>query len=289
MKTTGEFTLHRHEINFKKYGEPVYLIPFGDIHRSSKLCHVEKWKEFLVWAKKKKNCHFIGMGDYFDLASTSERPSFNNPTLHNDTIHTLEDVYTDMVEDFAKEIGFMKGRLIGLVEGNHYAVFSSGITTTQLLCQKLGCKYLGVSSFIKLILRYDKLHSHAVDMWAHHGLGGGRTSGASINKLEQMIKMAEAQIYLMGHDHRKQVSLVSKLALSDSKSGLRLHNKKILLGRTGSFLRGYVDGKASYVADGAYPPTDLGVIKIELTPRRSSQKINKVRVEDRQVDIHASL
>jgi hypothetical protein len=66
---------------------------------------------------------------------------------------------------------------------------------------------------------------------------------------------------------------------------VKLKQRKVLLARTGSFLKGYVPGHASYVADCAMSPTDLGVIKIELTPRRKSHE----KREEYHIDIHASV
>jgi len=253
------------------------------------MCAEDKWKEFLDWAKTKKNCYFIGMGDYDDLASTSEREILRNPHLHDSTKDTLEEMYTKHVDRFYKEISFMKGRLVGLIEGNHYSVFSSGITTTQLLALRMGCKYLGVSSFIRLVLKKGEHHAHNLDVWAHHGLGGGRTLGASINKLEQMYGLSTARINLMGHDHKKQIALRNRFTLMHVNNGsVTLEDQKVLLARTGSFLKGYVENKASYVVDSCMPSLDLGVVKIEITPRRKDYG-HKIRTEQRWLDIHASI
>ena len=290
MKTTGIFNYIKFEIPFKKYGEPLYLIPFGDVHRSAPLCHVEKWHEWINEVKDQKNTWFIGMGDYDDLSSTSERMLLNNRTLHDSTKQTLDDMYRKHTETLCNELSFMKDRLIGLLEGNHYSELTSGITTTQLMCEKLGCEYLGVSAFVMLLLKKDIHHAHRLDIWAHHGQSSGRTSGSSINKVEQMIDAADADIYLQGHDHKKHIAMRSRLGLSDSKRGITLDNKKIILARTGSFLKGYEKNKASYVADAGYSPSDLGTISIRITPQR--EMINnrrKARDDKRWLDLQASL
>jgi hypothetical protein len=101
-----------------------------------------------------------------------------------------------------------------------------------------------------------------------------------------MIRIADADIYLMGHDHKKSCGYLTKLKLSKGGSGeLTLHNRKIMMGRTGSFLKGYVPEEASYVADAGYNPSDLGVLKIELTPRRDQ----KDKEESFYIDIHTSI
>jgi len=290
LKTTGIFTYGKYDIPFSKYGESINLIPFGDVHRTAPLCHVGKWKEFLEWASKLKNVWFIGMGDYDDFSSTSERDILNNSHLHDSTKQTLDDLYRKHVSDFVKEIEFMRGRLIGCLEGNHYSELSSGITTTQLLCEKMDCKYLGVSAFIRLLLTYqtenvNTPHRHALDIWAHHGLGGGRTAGASINKVDKMIEAADADIYLMGHDHKKHIAMKSRLRLTDSRKSLSLENRKIVMARTGGFLKGYQNNEPSYIADAAYAPVDIGTISIKVTPQR--KEIDGV--DTRWLDLNASL
>ncbi len=280
MSSDNIFTIHKFLIPVTKLNEPIYLIPWGDVHRFSQMCDVEKWLEFCTWAKHKKNAYFIGMGDYDDLASFSERKALNNAELHESTNQTLQEIYQERVRKLVKEIWFMKDKIIGLVEGNHFGSLDSGMTTTQLMCLQLDCKYLGVSSFIKLVMPHETKRA-SIDMWVHHGRGASRLAGSSINAVEQMTGLGEAQIYLMGHDHKKSVAMKSRLYLQDT----RLRQKKILLGRTGSFLLGYMDNQPSYVAKGAMTPSDLGVIKIELTPRRN----NKNNEDDYYIDIHCSV
>lgn len=284
MTTTGIFTVHQYEIKVDKVNEPIYLIPFGDIHRSSPMCHVDKWLEFLDWARTKKRAYFLGMGDYDDLASASERRILLNKDLHDSSLRTLEKLYLYHTNKLYKEIKFMEGRIIGLLEGNHYGEFSNQTTTTQKLAELLKCRYLGVSTFIRITFSNSSRRA-SVDIWAHHGKGASRLIGGSLNRVQQMGESAEADIYLMGHDHKKSVGLVTKLALKSGGGYLNLHHKKQLYARTGSFLKGYEDEKVSYVADMALSPTDLGVVKIELTPRRNT-KNNK---DEFYIDIHTSI
>jgi hypothetical protein len=287
MNVQSDFEVYTFPIKFDKFGEPIYLIPFGDVHRSSANCHEEKWLEFCAWAIRKKNAYFLGMGDYDDLASGSERLLLNNKALHDSTILTLEDVYRKLTLKFAKELSFMRGRIVGLIEGNHFGEFQNGTTTTQLLAEKLECKYLGVSAFVRLSITQNNVrHDHqSIDIWAHHGLGGARLIGGSLNRVQQMGEIANADIYLMGHDHKKSLGTVSQLELSSGGHNAKLHHHKKLFARTGSFLRGYVPGVKSYVAAKMLNPTDLGVVKIELTPRRVQSGGKDVM----EIDLHASL
>lgn len=284
MKTSGLFEIHKFYIPNVKVGQTIYLIPFGDIHRSAPLCHAEKWKEFLEWAKHKKDSYFLGMGDYDDLVSTSERAGLAGARLHDSTLQTIESAYRHYTDRLIKELSFMKGRCVGLLEGNHYGVFQNGTTTTQRMCEALDCKYLGCSAFIQIVIG-ERKRTMAVDVWAHHGLGAARLIGGSLNRVQQMAEAAEADIYLMGHDHKKSVATITRLKLNHTGSHLRLSHRKAILARTGSFLRGYVPGAVSYVADAMMNPTDLGCAKIELTPRRETGEGSDIT----HIDLHASI
>lgn len=287
MKTTGVFTIHSYEIPFDDFGETIYLFPFGDIHRHAPLCDVERWHEFCSWAQNKKPAYFVGMGDYDDLASTSERELLSSKKFHESTIKTLDTLYKKHTKVLAEELSFCRGRLIGLIGGNHYADLSSGINTDMLLADYLGATFLGVASFVRLSFVPKKRGNmrRSLDLFLHHGKGSGRLAGGTINSVEKMMDIAEADIYICGHDHQKGVRPVEKLRLLGGKGSLRLSKRKILLARSGSFLKGYVPGEASYIVDSAARPTELGVTKIEITPRR----IRGGGKDDFEFDIHASV
>ena len=293
MKTlTGQFEVHHFKIPFSKYNKVIPLIPFGDIHRSSDNCAVDKWHKFLDWGKSKKNCYFIGTGDYDDLVSAIERDVLSNSRLHDSTNNTLDQMYRHYSDKFYEEIKFMKGRLLGLIEGNHYGVFNNGTTTTQYLCDKLGCKYLGCNAFVRVILDNQKGNTnHKLDIWVHHGKSGSRKDSGSLSKLQDIANFIQANIYIMGHDHKKIADTKIRLKLSDTQKldNLDIVHEKYVLVRAGSFLKGYVKGRTSYVTAACLPPADLGIVKIEITPERRRVTIEGKDYDIRGVDLHASI
>jgi predicted phosphodiesterase len=281
MKTTGLFTVRNYKIKVEELGEPIYLIPFGDVHKYAPLHSDDHWQEFLEWARNKKRSYFLGMGDYVDLASTTERNAIKTGQFHDSTIMTLEELYIKHINGMHDDLEFMRGKCVGLLEGNHYAEFRDGTTSTQQLCRLLKTDYLGCSAFIRLSFEYRNKHA-SLDVWAHHGKGAARLIGGSLNTVQTMGEQAEADIYLMGHDHKKSIGLTSKMKIAQCLGNYTLVQKKQIYARTGSFLRGYVPDKCSYVADACLNPTDLGVVKIEMTPRR-------LHGESLSIDIHASI
>lgn len=277
MQTDGIFTTRLIEIPFENWNQEIVLWATGDWHRNSPAHDKEKFEEFLEDAQ---GDYILGVGDYLDSISTSERKAFKSMSIHDSTIKTIENLYEKYVDELADLLKNVK--VLGLCGGNHYYEFSYGLNTDSLLCKKIGCPYLGVNSIIRLLLRHDKTHAHAVDIVIHHGQGGCRTSGASINKVERMAMSFNADIILQGHDHNRSVDYINRLGLSSNHI---LENKKILLARTGSFLRSYEENMPSYAVDAAYAPSDLGALKISITPRRK-----KDGKEDRRfVEIKATI
>jgi hypothetical protein len=268
MKTTGLFVAHKVELEVEP-GKPFHLIPFGDIHRDSDMFADSHWEEFLKYAKAKKNTVFLGMGDYTDGVSTSERMVLG--PLHDTTKNTLKDVYKGVSRTLANELQFMRGRCLGLLGGNHFFDVGDGQTTDHLLAAALGTKFLGVCAFVRLSLRFKNTNkSCAIDIFAHHGKGGGTTPGAQFNTIEKMLSTADADIYLMGHTHGKGcIPSSPRIVLKDSRDkGVFIRERTPWLGRTGSFLKAYESGRVSYNVDAGRSPASLGWIEFEITPVR---------------------
>lgn len=270
MKTSGLFTLHRYTIQVPGSGVPMRLVFFGDVHRDAPLHAKEKWQGFLTYARPLENAWFFGMGDYVDSASTSERECLGRAALHESTRADLAQLAAAKVNLLAKELDFMRGRLVGLVNGNHFFQFEDGTNTDNRLCGKLDCKYLGVSAFVRLTLQYSGCR-HSFDLWLHHGAGAARLPGGSINRVDQMREIADADVYVMGHDHKRGVFPANpRLSLEqDRVNGLRLKSRQQWLIRSGSFLKSYEDGEVSYNVDSARGPCSLGHCELEVTLRKS--------------------
>ncbi len=267
MQTTGLFRIHvrQHKVKLNK---PFHLMPFGDVHFGAPGHSKSAWETYLEDAKETADPLFLGMGDYMDLASTSERKLLHHKDLHDSTRQTLDAAHRAVCQDFASQIEFMKGdRLLGLIEGNHYYEFQDGTTSTQYLCQLLDTTYLGVSAFVRLQLRVGTVASN-IDIWAHHGRGGARLVGGSLNRVQQMAEAAHADIYLMGHDH-KRGALPHPILYLNNKG--RLREKRQFFCRTGSFLKAYEDNQVSYIADLGLGASDLGALALIITPRRTPE------------------
>jgi predicted phosphodiesterase len=273
VKTSGIFRLHQYAVECQ-YGKPIHLVIFGDVHRDSPNHAESKWQEFLAYSRKLKSALFLGMGDYVDSASSSERACFERcgDDLHESTKKDLQMLAAEKVRLIARELAFARGKIIGMLNGNHYFSFTDGTNTDQKICGELGCFYLGVSCFVRLLFNDGNNHGTSLDLWAHHGTGAGRLLGGSINRVDQMREHAEADVYIMGHDHKRAaVPATPRLSLtSDRRDGLSLKTRQQWLVRSGSFLASYRDGESNYNVDAGRGPCSLGHVELIITPRRES-------------------
>ena len=289
MKTSGLFTAH--EFNIPSiFGKESRIIIFGDVHRDSPNHASERWKEDLAYWKQQTDCYFLGMGDYLDSTSTTERECLGNinnnmhDTFRND-IELLQEAKVDLI---AKEIGFMKDRLIGLVNGNHYFNFQSGINSDQLLAQKLNCKYLGVCSLIRVTFQFSKNGArYPVDFFVHHGMGAARLIGGSLNRVAQMFEGVEADIVIMGHDHKRgAVPTTPRLFLRNNQaSGLEVMQRETWAIRSGSYLASLRPNEVNYNVDCCRTPSSLGHVEIRIKFIKKDKQVNGKTKTDVQKSI----
>ena len=111
--------------------------------------------------------------------------------------------------------------------------------------------------------------SRSFTIFAHHGAGGGRSSGAPLLTLERVALHFDADLYLMGHQHKKTTAPLSMLY----KSGDKLRHRVRRLVGTGSYLRAYTLGsqaegrpQGGYAEKALMGPVELGCVRVHLHP-----------------------
>jgi hypothetical protein len=273
MRTDGVFQTKHVILKDYPFGQTLNLVPFGDIHFDSPAHAEEEFDEFCRRGKelvKQGNVLFMGMGDYLDGYSTSERMIIYSHGMHESSLGREEKAARKRVEQLAEKIAFMKGRLIGFMGGNHFPVFKGGVTGDQYLAELFCTDYLGACCAVRLCFnRKSSTSALNCDIFAHHGKGGGTTAGGRMNAVEKLEKVCDADIFLMGDNHaRGAIPTGERLRMHTSNGKLCVGSKPTWIGRTGSFLKAYIEGKANYVVDAALPPSNLGHIEFQITPCR---------------------
>lgn len=260
---------------------PLVIAPIGDIQWAGERGPTSKdvLKRHLDRCLK-LNAWYIGLGDYIDFMSPSNRQRMKQAALYD----TAEDVVDDKAleltwELFEKFLKPTKGRWLGMLHGHHYTQLRSGETTDQRLCQMLETRFLGTSAYVRLQFSTPKSNDRSnVVIWAHHGCGGGQKAGAPLGKIEDMAaSFPGADIYIMGHTTKSPVAPVERIYPRwHGNNAPDLVHKRIYLINSGGFARGYGYGSkqgsvpmGGYVEQGMMKPASLGAPIIRITPERS--------------------
>jgi len=242
-------------------------MPIGDIHYGVQDFPTNKLKTNIKWALD-RGCIFLGMGDYFDFASSTQRSIMRS--LREATAQQIDDATRTEADKLYEEIlEPTKGRWLGLLEGNHRWTFQDATTVDQYLCSLLGCDFLGTSATIRVHLdKAPKGHYEAdTVIFAHHGIGSSRKIGGHLNRVEDLLAWIDADIYLMGHSHAKIFAPLDFQYITPD--GVHTHRTK-LIARTGSWYKGYASkgplplttaaymSRGTYIEQQAYMPTAMG-------------------------------
>lgn len=260
-----------------KDGQALHIVPMGDIHYNTKECDKERFHRAVEWCgkqiKKGDDIAIIGLGDYNDSLSPSERASLVSSNrgfgLHETTLEAIDEMAQEQVNTIGKIFKPLAGYAAGLLDGHHFMVFSGvapkgirGRSNTEALCSILStskreCPYLGKMGWIDIYCG-DDCH---LQVLAAHGYGGARTAGARLIKRVRMAEVARCDLFLMGHDNEKMAKASQVL---DFVSDKYISRKQVFCG-TGSFQRAYLLGaEGGYVEELLLPPADLGLTITEV-------------------------
>lgn len=263
---------------------PYVVIPIGDIQWTGKktniaLEHLKRTVERGVQMK----AFFIGMGDYIDFASPSNRQKLRAAALHDTAEEVIDDKATELIHQLYEEVlQPTKGRWLGLLAGHHFAELKHGDTTDMRLCQLLDAPFLGDSAFIRLLFCIpggQGRHRLPVTFWAHHGHGGGQKVYAPLMKLEnQVLPYWEgADVFLLGHTTKIATEPINRMSpcWNPGRRAIpELSHRKVLLVGTGGFCKAYVERamqgripRGGYAEKQMLGPAVIGAPLIRIIPR----------------------
>ena len=239
--------------------------PFACVHEDEGGHHAELWAECVETIANDPDCFTIGNGDYFSFARTHLRTHIRSYKDDENALRDLDDMVKDRARAFhRKHLVPMKGKLLGLAEGNHHWTFMNGTTSTQYLCELAEVPYFGVASGhnVYLYTKADQVRSFdTLQLLVHHGdWGAAQTIGGDLNSVERKSAPWDADIYVYAHTHRKIAwkEPYCSWPTKPQQRPIRIKERARVYIRCGSFLRGYMPGCSSYVEKKLLRPTDLG-------------------------------
>lgn len=246
-----------------------YLIPIGDLHRGDKHLSTRglgKLKGYLDWVMERPNAFVFLMGDILNVAS---RTSKTNP---------FESLSGD--DEYARAIELFKpyaSRIIGGVVGNHESRMYKdyGFNPLQPFCTELNIPYCGYSACVRLRVgkRPERKIARGKEYYQiywgfiHHGVGGGSTLGAAINRKVKMQEIVHGMdFYAAGHDH--QLIAGSRNVLMPKNT--TIEHQRVHYIDTGSFL----DWDGSYAEQAAMPIGKQGAPRLRFSGERNKHDLH---------------
>ena len=258
--------------------EEVLVMPIGDLQLGSDGVDLDRFKKHIAWGIK-HNAYYLGMGDYIDLLSPSNRAKWKSAGLYDSVQTAMAGKAADLTEEFLDLVHGTEGRWLGLHHGHHYFEFDDGTTSDTRIAKALGTSYLGTCGFTRLKFK-PKTNHRAVTctIWSHHGTGNGIMPHSPLNKLYHIMDSFEADVYLIGHQTKKPVVKMPRIYMGENYPYKLINKNKVLAG-TGGFTKGYeLNSKhhsgayvhGSYVEQGMMTPVSLGGIVLKIRPVYSS-------------------
>jgi hypothetical protein len=273
------------------------VLPIGDIQFGSST-DVDRLQRYIEWGQKHQ-VYYVGMGDYVDCASPSNRKLLTGirGSLYDSVRLMMDERVGQYVEEVWELLKPTKGRWLGLLRGHHTWEFEDGTSTESRLAERLKCPMLGDCAV--MILRFRRpvgvnltgsrkggiqgAQNLDVKLWLHHGTGGGTTEGAALNRLSQITRTMFANVYIMAHTHQRAAKPIPWIDFKVGSSGsVRSTGTTRYLVLAGSWLKAYDAGSTnprgepagSYVEQKMLNPLALGAPLIMMRPVWSERRVD---------------
>jgi len=245
-------------------------------------------KQWVKELQEAENGFSILMGDSLDAARTHYR---NHLKVYKDDENSqlqLDEWHKKDVRELAEILKPVAHKIKGIILGNHYWTYSTGINSEQYLAELLGVPYLGPLGLVRLNFRQNGKTRAQATIYAHHsgGSNGGRTTGGDVAALERAELSFDADIYVLSHTHKRYATRAPVMRLT-GKGTPRIRERTRIFIRSGAFLKGFAEEVISktqphfpsYAEKAAYRPTDLGWVTLHINCRARQNEVGSGEYE----------
>jgi hypothetical protein len=263
-----------HKLHVPADCKEIVVAPLGDIQWAGRREHIayRQLQEHIAEAVERK-AWFIGMGDYVDFASPSNRQRLRAAALYDTAEQVISDKARDLTDELYEELlKPTRGRWLGLLEGHHWAHLLTGETTDQHLAGKLRAPFLGTSAYVGLAFSTTS-GTRTVTIWAHHGAGGGQKIHAPVLKLENLATSWDADIMLIAHMTKRAAGVLQRCYPVWGTGTPTIRYREIHLVGCGGWLKGYEERarqgttpRGGYVEQKMLTPVALGAPFVRIKP-----------------------
>lgn len=246
------------------------LYPIGDIHLGAAACDVDSLRETLQLVRDDPSALWIGMGDYAECINLQDK-RFDLKSVDPKYLPRLDDIANACFEDLADLFEPVKQKCLGLLVGNHEETLRTRHSQDVhgALCLRLGVKNLGYDALVRWTFRRavrgPKPPSSTLTIFASHGTIAGRRDGSKLNRIEDLHRNFDADVYLVGHGHSQLVGRSVQLSVPDS-GHLKLKERLRLSLMTGTFRKSYEEGTRDYSEKSHFAPPVIGCPVVTIQP-----------------------
>jgi hypothetical protein len=211
------------------------------------------------------------MGDYMECI-TPKDPRWDGSGIA-EWVHD-DNIAYDQTNRFCEMVESIKGKCIGLLEGNHEDAIKkhNHDNVQRIICEKLKLTNLGYSCFVKFVFTRTKTESKSFIGYFTHGSGCAVTAGAKLIRLQRTMDNFDADIVAHAHVHDILTYKKPYLMLNNQ---MRIKHRVKVAAMTGCYFRTYTQGdSSSYGEIKGYPPTTLGSPTFSIIPDRDIVEVN---------------
>ena len=171
-----------------KFDNTISIVNFGDLHLGDRCCDKKAVYSVAKQIEQDDSLYWLSTGDLLNVAlKQSKSDVYSSMSVKEELDELLE-----MVEP-------IKGKCLGIVGSNHHHRFENevGLNLDETISALSGIPYLGEIAVVDVTCG-----SCSYFIAPHHGVGGGRTSGAKVNELGRLSDVISgADVYMQGHTH----------------------------------------------------------------------------------------
>lgn len=276
---------------------PVTICPIGDIQWNGDRHDIayDHLQEHIAKCLTLPNPRFIGMGDYIDFVSPTNRAALAAAALYDGARKSISDKALDLtLECYGKILKPTKGKWLGLLSGHHFFPLRTGGNTDIRLAEMLDCPYFDEGIAVVHLVWSNKTEQHSINIWARHGMGYGKKAAVVSYKLEDIANYWEGiDVYLMGHFTKKSHASFDRPYPVFANGKAWLDHKTIHLVGTGGWSKGYVEAIEpkkniiTYVERAGLSPVALGapILNVRPTRRLSTKRGERIWSPDITVEL----
>jgi len=270
----------------------ISMATLADIHYGNRGVAIDHLKSDIARIADDPYAFWLGGGDYADLVGTKDKrfdPEGITEELTVRDLGQLGHVQMKKVRDLFSPIA---DKCVGVMKGNHEDTYEIANEQQQLvhwLATELNTRYLGYCCFLDLhfvrvprwrkppmLLPLGQLAPPGGPHWsvrifAHHGSGFAQTPGGKLNKLIQFMDYFQADLTIIAHIHDQNAKRLVRLrANEDCEELVEIPQVGMV---TGTYLRTYATGEASYGEKRGFRPVPLGAVSAKFRPDKKELRV----------------